>query len=643
MFANGSLLDPTLINTIGHCAGALLFGVVVALLIRDGRANGMRRIRLSLLAAMLAFGWNVGSLLVIGSNQPDSLFIAIVSTASFSILSFLPAVLLQVTLQERHKWIVIGGYLVSACAACLHFSEVFSGSLRLHQLALISIVVGFGLLTFSAIYLRARQTTGLWSQRAEWISLGCLLLFTTSFLHYGYQHASSPWTAEITWHHLGIPVALILLLQDYRFLLLDTFIRFLVNSCLAGIYIAGVILINQRFQLFSSIRSSMFLTGLAVVATCLSLILFAYLRNAVQGWVSRVLFRRGSLDECVKTISQALSVARSEEELLENAASQVARHLEAERFLVLKEFVGPRRSTKPSVLFLEQESPEFARGEFHPEAQIPLRFSSGDTRFLLLGPRRGGRRYLSEDLENMRRLASAIVEQIERFRAEELRHLVNEAELRALQAQINPHFLFNALNALYGTIDRQSQAARQLVLNLADIFRYVLQENRTLIPLGEELRIVQAYLEIEKVRLGSRLETLISVHESLQECLIPVLSLQPLVENAVKHGISSKRGPGCVSVTAERVEGGVRIAVADTGVGFQQSAAKRNGGTGVGLENVRRRLAICYGPKSELKIESDARRTSVSFNIPEKGLPDSSITEGEVVSAPGLDVLSARS
>src|SRR5664279_3195397 len=108
----------------------------------------------------------------------------------------------------------------------------------------------------------------------------------------------------------------------------------------------------------------------------------------------------------------------------------------------------------------------------------------------------GGRRYWSEDLEDMRRLGAALVEQVERFRAEELKRLVSQAELRALQAQINPHFLFNAFNTLYGTIDRGSREARRMVLNLADIFRYFLQSHRTVIPLSEELRIVRDNLEI---------------------------------------------------------------------------------------------------------------------------------------------------
>ena len=101
----------------------------------------------------------------------------------------------------------------------------------------------------------------------------------------------------------------------------------------------------------------------------------------------------------------------------------------------------------------------------------------------MVGARRGGRPYRSDDLSDMR-LGVAIVEQVERFRAEELKRLVSQAELRALQAQINPHFLFNALNTLYGTIDRRSRTARRLVLNLAEIFRYFLQGDRTVISLS---------------------------------------------------------------------------------------------------------------------------------------------------------------
>ena len=124
--------------------------------------------------------------------------------------------------------------------------------------------------------------------------------------------------------------------------------------------------------------------------------------------------------------------------------------------------------------------------------------------------------------------------------------MATQAELRALQAQINPHFLFDALNTLYGTIDRGSFEARRLVLNLSDIFRYFLQGNRSFISLAEELRIVKAYLEIEALRLGDRLETELDVGDSALSAMIPILSIQPLVENAVKHGVAAKPDRGRV-------------------------------------------------------------------------------------------------
>jgi LytS/YehU family sensor histidine kinase len=235
-------------------------------------------------------------------------------------------------------------------------------------------------------------------------------------------------------------------------------------------------------------------------------------------------------------------------------------------------------------------------------------------RFLLTGPRAGRQRYLSEDLEDMRRLGSAIVEQVERFRSEELKRLATNAELRALQAQINPHFLFNALNTLYGSISRESNEARRMVLNLAEIFRYFLQGDRSFIPLNEELRIVQAYLEIERLRMGERLETELLVSEAAKAAMIPILSIQPLVENAVKHGVGPRLSGGRISLRAEISGGQLRVTVEDTGVGF--AASQTSEGAGMGLDNVRRRLKLCYGQEGRFDIASSARGSAVTFQIP---------------------------
>ncbi len=626
MLQSTYLRNPVLINSIGHTAGVLLFGLVVFLLLRDWRAEG----RLSLTAAALAFTWNAGSLLALGLPKQDSLMTAVITTLNFSTLSLLPAVLLHVALQGRHRWIVVTGYAVSACAILLHLGELFSPDVGLHQPALVVIALGFGFLAVISFF-RLRKRDHL-AGASEWISLICLLLFTTSFLHFNPQHVSAPWASEVTWHHIGIPLALIVLLQDYRFLLLDTFARFLVNFGLASLYIASLLVVNQRFRLWEAIQHGTFLAGIYLVLLCVSLILFAYFRNASQGWMSRVIFRRQSTDNCRKVIAELATAERSEEDLLRRASQEVARHLGARHFAVRAGPVEPNGMERPSVLFRGERPGDSERESFSAEAQLPVRFSSGDSRYLIFGPRLGGRRYLSEDLEDMRLLGSAIVEQVERFRAEELKRLVSQAELRALQAQINPHFLFNALNTLYGTIDRGSYIARRTVLNLADIFRYVLQSDRAVIQLSEEVKIVQAYLEIEALRLGERLQTELVIDESARSAMIPILSIQPLIENAVKHGISGKSGGGRVSLKAEKSFGGLRVTVEDTGVGFEGSSGNQDGKTSVGIENVRRRLLLCHGPEADLHIQSSSSGTKVTFFLPQ------ALQAEHVVAQPAVEI-----
>ena len=251
------------------------------------------------------------------------------------------------------------------------------------------------------------------------------------------------------------------------------------------------------------------------------------------------------------------------------------------------------------------------------EVCVPLRFIKGDGALILLGRREGGRRYLSEDLHELARLAAVVVEQVERFRSSEIQRLVSQAELRALQSQINPHFLFNSLNTLYGSIPRDAPEARRMVLNLAELFRYFLQSNRTTIRLSEEMQIVRAYLQIEALRLGDKLKTEILVDESAEQALIPVLSIQPLVENAVKHGVALRSAPGTVRLRARTTAAGVKVEVSDDGGGFSTANSRKTpAGGGIGLDNVRQRLRLCFGESAELTIESTGNGSTVSLLVP---------------------------
>jgi two-component system LytT family sensor kinase len=251
------------------------------------------------------------------------------------------------------------------------------------------------------------------------------------------------------------------------------------------------------------------------------------------------------------------------------------------------------------------------------EAVVPIRLSRSDSRNLLLGRRRGGRRYLSEDLRALNHLARVVAEAVERFRSGEMQRLVSEAELRALHSQINPHFLFNALNTIYGIIPREAGGARRAVLNLADIFRYFLQPDKILIPLSEELKIVRAYLDIERLRLGPRLQTIIQIDKDAEHALIPVLSIQPLVENAIKHGLSTRTEEGWLRLIVTSADNNLTITVEDSGPGPRSTAAAvQQTGAGVGLANVTGRLRLCYGPDAGVNMQQDEFGTRVWFSVP---------------------------
>ncbi len=610
--------EPLLVNTVGHSAGAVLFGIFLFLLIRD-RAGGRFRDRWqSFTAATLAFLWNAGSLAVLATASTTGVATSVLVAFSFSVLSFLPAVLLHISLGDRLRPVIAAGYALSLAATFLHFSELSGPSLKRHEIALLLITIGFGVLTAIALAgLALQHTPEKPGKTSRMLGAMCSSLFAMSFVHFGSGHPPQAWSKEIALHHAGIPLALFVLLQDYRFVLLDAFIRFLANVFLAGLITfigiratAGLL----KPHAVDPVSEALLLTG-----SCLLLIVFALLRSSIQAWLTRAVFRRPELEIWLQKLRTGMG-SRSETQYLDWAAGQIAAFMEAEQGrLVAGDAIAQAGTAGPLFPAPAGDLPQLrgAPALAWVEAVVPLRLTPMDIRYVLLGRRRGGRRYLSEDLEALNRLATVIVEEVNRARSSELNRLVSQAELRALQSQINPHFLFNALNTLYGVIPREAAGARRTVLNLAEVFRYFLRPERTFIPLAEELQIINAYLDIERLRLGPRLETQIDVDEAALAVLIPVLSIQPLVENAIKHGVSAKAGGGRLTLMAKVFEDEVRITVADTGPGMRTSAYEEAGsGAGLGLGNVTRRLQLCYGPQADLRVSSGESGTSVQFSVP---------------------------
>ena len=351
-----------------------------------------------------------------------------------------------------------------------------------------------------------------------------------------------------------------MLLQDYRFVLLDAFVRFLANALLAAILTFALFRIAFHWILVGQQPPvNPLYEALLLLGFCLLLIAFALIRGQIQQWLTKVVFRRADLTKALQEIRSRAILFSEEREFLGWAADQVGQFMSADSVLEVEAPALADALCGEGLFFPApasdiaglRHSTEFAWAE----AVVPLRLAHEDIRYLLLGRRRGGRRYLSEDLQSLSRLMALIVEQVERFRNSEMQRLVSQAELRALQSQINPHFLFNALNTLYGIIPREASGARKTVLNLAEIFRYFLQSEKSFIPLSDELQIVKAYLDIERLRLGPRLDIEIDIDEQALAVLIPILSIQPLVENAIKHGLSTIPGPGLLSLKAKMKNG----------------------------------------------------------------------------------------
>ena len=591
-----SIHEPVLVNTIGHCAGAVLFGILLYFFLLNWRQDREDRAKLPALAAALAFLWNIGSLVALGVGRQGGMMADVIVAASFSVLSLLPAVLLHISLGTHRRPLWLSGYVLSFAAIALHVADLITRSSRLHFAALLLVTVGFAVLTAISVFLEIRNKNGAATSRLAGAMV--LFLFAISFAHFSSEQAHQAWSKEIALHHAGIPLALFVLLQNYRFLLLDAFLRFVVNATLAAAAVLVSIRIVESTH-FSPRLAEPFNAGLLFVGACLLLALFVYVRNRVQTWLTQAIFLRSNVDDALGELLKLMREAQNERDYLLRAAETVAAFLRTSRYELTSDPPLEEAAHAPWM-----------------QAVVPLRFSRGDAMYLLLGPRDGARRYLSEDFAVLLRLGAAVVEHVEQLRGIQMQGLVSQAELKALQAQINPHFLFNSLNTLYGTIDRGNTDARRLVLNLADVFRYLLRSDRTLIEIEEELSIVRAYLEIEQLRLGAKLRTEINVDETARRATIPLLSVQPLVENAVKHGVAPRMGTGFVRLDITSRLNMLTVTVSNSGECDSIALKRANADGGIGLANVRRRLELCYGEESSFVAEVEDGVTTVGFLLP---------------------------
>ena len=221
-------------------------------------------------------------------------------------------------------------------------------------------------------------------------------------------------------------------------------------------------------------------------------------------------------------------------------------------------------------------------------------------------------------------LSQIISTQLEVSRAEQLREMANKAELRALQSKINPHFLFNALNAISSSIRLNPDTARQLIINLSRYLRYNIElKDDEQIDIRKELYQVKDYIAIEQARFGDKLTVIYDIDEEVN-CVIPSLLIQPLVENAIVHGIQPCRGKGVVTIGVTESGSRVRISVRDTGNGIDPAVIARveadeMPGNKIGLLNVHHRVKLLYG--EGLHIRRLEPGTEIAFYVPNRRTP----------------------
>jgi two-component system, LytTR family, sensor kinase len=203
--------------------------------------------------------------------------------------------------------------------------------------------------------------------------------------------------------------------------------------------------------------------------------------------------------------------------------------------------------------------------------------------------------------------------QLQTVKENELKEAARVAEINSYKAQLQPHFLFNTLNSINATLTSDNEPARELIAKLSDTFRYATKiSDKELIPLQEEIQFIKTCLELEQARFSDRLKLIYEIDEKLINNLVPPMILQPIVENAIKHGIAKSVDGGAITIAINEVSNKMNFTICDTGFGLVNSHLSD---TGIGLSNTKKRLQILY---NETLIIGDniPKGAKVVFNIP---------------------------
>jgi len=610
-----ALNSASLINLLGFTVGVALYGLLLVMVVRHQTTKTKFSADFLLLAtAILGLLWNVGELSVFiwkdfGTAQVSPILLAV----SYSALGFLPSVVVHSAWKNadnensKARWLTFLAYGLSIFASLLHFQSAIFSNIAPSGLALQILTVGSLILLVGLLIFTFRQTI---EKKTIWVA--ALLIFAVSALHLNAHAEETSWLIELVAHQSSLPLALAILVQDYRFAFADLFLKralslLLLTSTAFSLYVfvaAPFLALHEAHDKNDVQAISILLTFW--IATAL---VYPGLHRFAVLMVDKIILCRANYAKLNAEIAQTVDKQSDAKAVLDEICKKLAVALTAKNATWKEIF---QNETNFSTVHFTSSNAEI----FIPTAETPFYK-------IRLKDFSGGRRLLSDEIEMLETVALLAARRIDNLRVTNERHLQEvqaqefsklaaQAELRALRAQINPHFLFNALTTIGYLIQTAPEKALTTLMKLTSLLRRVLKSSGEFSTLGEEIELIKFYLEIERARFEERLKVKFDVPQDLEKMRVPSLILQPLVENAVKHGISrAKRGGEvCISAKLESEKDLVflKLSVFDSGSG-ELVFARENG---LGLNNIEQRLRSYYGKKASLIIKSEVGRGTVA-------------------------------
>lgn len=607
-----------LVNLLGFSVGVALYFLLAVMVVRHREARGRENAdMLLLMTAGLGLLWNLGELFAFVQRDFGSVSIPPLITAlSFSALGFLPSVVVHSATSDesRKRWLTVAAYGLSIGATALHFQAVFSGrpvpsDPALQLLTFGSLALAAGLLIFNF-----RQTV-----EKKAVFAAALLVFAVSTLHLSGEREGISWYIELIAHQSSVPLALVILYQNYRFAFADLFLKRAISLTLLaavalGLYVAVAVPLLRYHETHD--RDDVQAAALIIALWIVTALVYPAIYKFAAWLVDRIILNRPDYAKLRRSIAEEIEQTDSVEGVLDALQKGLSKGLAAGASRT--EIVDPVSS-----LSAVDSSPGTASLTI-PTAESPC-FQ------IELTGLSGGRKLLSDEisvLESASLLAARRIDAIrvsherfeQRFREQEFAKLATEAQLTALRSQVNPHFLFNALTTLGYLIKTSPDKAYDTLLRLTQLLRGVLKNTGEFTTLATEMNLIESYLDIERARFEEKLQVEIDVDESVLSYSVPSLILQPLVENAIKHGISENKNGGRLKITAKSADGVLRLAVWDSGAG--QAVEVSENPNGLGLRNIRERLRSYYGDAASLTIDiCNGKGSAAEVVLPVSGRP----------------------